>query len=340
MVVREVGRAVGRLGLAGRSLLVAVSGGVDSLTLLCALRELAERRALNLSIGHVNHGLRGADSEADEAAVRELAGELGLGVQVARAEPASLRSGRSSRDRLTIQEAARALRYRALRAMAARERCAHIVTAHNADDQAETVLLRLLRGTGPDGLGGIPERSRDGCVVRPLLRVSRSQIEAFARERALVWREDASNASPAYARNRLRRHWLPALAGEFNPRLLRALCDLAEAQRRDSEWIAGQVECEAAARFTREGLWLRIEAVDWGGLPEALARRLVRSALEQCGAGRLTSRIHLERALAFLRSGRSGTRLELPGGLRLERGAEGFRLGPLAAGPVPGPAAG
>jgi tRNA(Ile)-lysidine synthase len=335
VIVREVAAAVGRLGLAGRSVLVAVSGGIDSCTLAHVLHELRERERLKLSIGHVNHGLRGEESEADEAAVRGLAAGLGLPVRAARVDPERLRAGRSSRERSTLQEAARILRYRALRELARGLGAARIATAHTADDQVETVLLRLLRGTGPDGLGGIPERSPDGQIVRPLLRVPRSEIERFARERGLRWREDASNEQVHYARNRLRRHWLPGLARDFNPRLLRAIGDLAEAQREDSAWIATQVEREAASRFAPDGRWLRIEANDWEALPEALARRLARWALVCCGAGRYVSRVHLERMLAFLRSGRRGSIIELPGGLRLERGRSGFRLGPVARGVEP-----
>jgi tRNA(Ile)-lysidine synthase len=330
MLVGEVAAAVDRLGLAGHGVLVAVSGGLDSTVLLHALHFLAENHRLNLSIGHVNHGLRGDESEADEAAVCGLATALGWPVQVARVDPGALCEGVPSRERPTRQEAARTLRYRALAAMAERSGAARIATAHTADDQAETVLLRLMRGTSPDGLGGIPERSPDGRIVRPLLRVSRGQIEGFARARRLLWREDSSNRHVEYARNRLRRHWLPGLAGDFNPRLLRAIGGLAEAQREDSAWIATLVEREAASRFVTDGRWLQIEAKDWSEMPEALARRLARWALVRCGEGRAVSRVHLERMLSFLRAGRPGTHIELPGRLRLERGAAGFRLGPIA----------
>ncbi len=334
MLVREVLAAVGRLGLAGRGVLVAVSGGLDSTALLHALHLLSESQRLNLSIGHVNHGLRGDESEADETAVRDLAAALGRPVRVARVDPGALREGLSSRERPTLQEAARTLRYRALAELAEQTGASRIATAHTADDQAETVLLRLMRGTSPDGLGGIPERSPDGRIVRPLLRVSRNQIERFARARRLHWREDSSNRRVNYARNRLRRHWLPGLAGDFNPRLLRAIGSLADAQREDSEWIATLVEREAASRFAMDGRWLQIEAKDWSELPEALARRLARWALVHCGEGRAVSRVHLERMLSFLRSGRPGTHIELPGRLCLERDARGFRIGPVARGPA------
>jgi tRNA(Ile)-lysidine synthase len=329
MLVREIDRAVGGLGLAGQRVLVAASGGVDSTALAHALAEIARPRRLELVLGHVNHGLRGAESDADERAVRDLAAALAAPVAVTAADPRGLRAGRSSRDRPTLQEAARALRYEALRSMAQRHGAERIATGHNADDQAETVLLRLLRGTGPDGLGGIPERSSDGVVVRPLLRVPRAAIEAFALERRLRWREDASNDSLDYTRNRLRHHWLPGLAGEFNPQLLRVVSDLAEAQRRDSEWIEVLVAREAELRLSGGGEWLRIDAKDWSQLPEALSRRVLRLALRRCGVGRHVSRVHLERMSHFLRAGRSGTHVEIPGGLRLERGVAGYRLGPL-----------
>ena len=331
-------RSLARLGLAGRGVLVAASGGLDSTVLLHALAARAGSHALRLAAGHVHHGLRGADADADERGVRELAERLSVPFASRRVDPARLRAGRSSRARPTLQEAARSLRYAALREMAVEISADHIATAHHADDQAETVLLRLLRGTGPDGLAGIPERSPDGRLVRPLLAVPRAAILAYARDHALVWREDASNASDRYARNRVRR-WLPGLAEAFNPRLLRAIGDLAEAQARDSEWIAERVAAESTRRFHVEGSWLRIDATDWTALPEALARRVLRTALTRCDAARHTSRRHLERMHAFLGSATTGTRIELPGGLILLRDRAGFRIGPLPCESPGGPGA-
>ncbi len=278
----------------------------------------------------MNHGLRGAEADADQRAVEELAGRLGIPARVARVDPRGRRAPGPSRDRPSPEEAARELRYAALRRIAGEVGAECVATAHTADDQAETVLLRLLRGTGPDGLAGIPERSSDGRIARPLLGVGRAEVLRFAAERGLRWREDASNASPAFARNRLRRDWLPGLARAFNPRLLRALADLAEAQRRDSEWIGALVEREELARFVVEGAWLQIEAAGWCDLPEALSRRLARRALARCGAARLVSRRHLERMDDFLRRGLAGRVIELPGDLRLVRDRRGFRLGPAS----------
>jgi tRNA(Ile)-lysidine synthase len=327
MLLQELDRAIRRLDLAGRRVLVAASGGVDSTVLAAGLAELSRQHRLELAIGHVNHGLRGAESEADEQMVRALAEKLAVPVAVEAVEPGKLRLAGPSRDRPTLQEAARTLRYGALRVLGERLGASRIATAHNADDQAETVLLRLMRGTGPDGLGGIPEVSADDHVVRPLLRVARSEIEAFARKRGLGWREDASNSNPDYARNRLRHHWLPGLTREFNPQLLRVVADLAEAQRRDSEWIEAEVEREAHLRLGSDGEWLRIDIRNWSRLPEALSRRLARRALTQCGAGRSVTRVHLQRMCAFLTEARVGSAIELPGELQLVRETTSCRLG-------------
>src|SRR5262245_41480632 len=324
-LLAELERAARALGLAEQGVLVAASGGIDSTVLVHALHALAPRLGIRVALGHVHHGLRGADADLDQAFVEGLGAKLELPVAARRVAPRSLRANRPSRARPTLQEAARRLRYAALDEMAREVGAGRVATAHTLDDQAETVLLRLLRGTGPSGLGGIPERSPDGRVVRPLLRVSRAEIERFAARRGLSWREDASNRDARYARARLRRDLLRGRGEAFNPRWLRAVGDLAEAQRRESEWIESSVAAEARVRLTREGESWRLACEGMTALPEALARRLVRHALRAAGAGRDLSRTHLERSLAFLR-GRSGRTLELPGGLRLEREGGSVRL--------------
>jgi tRNA(Ile)-lysidine synthase len=168
-------------------------------------------------------------------------------------------------------------------------------------------------------MGGIPERSPDRRIVRPLLAVSRAEIERFALLRGLLWREDASNRDPAYARARLRRDWLRVLGGAFNPQWLRAIGDLAEAQRKESEWIEQLVTQQAGARLSRSGEGWRLACAGFEALPEALARRLLRRLLHEAGAGRDVSRRHLERMRAFAVRAQTGKCLELPGGLVLER---------------------
>ena len=332
MVESAVARVLTPLGISRCRLLVAVSGGVDSVVLAHCLRGLSRRFELDLQIGHVNHGLRGAESDADERAVCELAESLGVPVVVEWVEPEALRRDGSSRTRPTPQEAARMVRAEALQRMCGQLGAAHVATGHNADDQAETVLMRLLRGCSPDALGGIPESSPDGRWVRPLLQVSRSSIASYAEAHRLCWSEDSSNRDSRYTRNRLRQEWLPGLMEAFNPQLLRTIANLAEAQRRDSEWIEAQVQREAQLRFESDGKWLRVDIKDWSRLPESLARRLARLALQRCDAGRNVTRIHLRRMCAFLADARVGTAIELPGDLRLERDPAGCRLGPVTHG--------
>lgn len=323
----RVEEALVDLGVRGCRLLVAVSGGLDSTVLVSALAELREPLALELAVGHVNHCLRGVESDADEKAVSELAGRLDVRFRYERVDPARLQEGGSSRTRPTTQEAARSLRRAALERIRADLGCDRIVTAHHADDQAETVLMRILRGCGPDSLGGIAESSPDGLTIRPLLGVSRDEILAYAQSEGLAWREDPSNADPKYTRSWLRARVIPGLR-DFNPRLLMAIGGLAEAQRRETEWLDSLVEERAAALFdrTRPGC-LEIAAGDWSELPEALARRLVVLAIVEMGGGRDVSRAHLMRVLGFLRQGRRGTAIELPGSLELRRVSAGcFRL--------------
>jgi tRNA(Ile)-lysidine synthase len=313
------------LGCAGRGVLVAVSGGLDSVALLHALHATSQELSLKLGVGHVNHGLRGAEADADEAFVAGQAAALGLPFRARRVAPASLREERSSRARPTLQEAARRLRYEALAALAGSLGAERIATAHTADDQAETVLLRVLRGTAPSGLAGIPERSPDGRVVRPWLRTFRADLERFARERGLSWREDPSNRSERFARSRLRGR-LADLARDFNPKLLRALVDLAEAQERENAWIEAEVAREAGDRLFEEPGVVWVESEGWSGLPDALAWRLAREALRRAGGGRDVSRVHLARVVRFLAEPRAGKRLELPGGLELAARGRRCRL--------------
>ncbi|MCP5059533.1 MAG: tRNA lysidine(34) synthetase TilS [bacterium] len=324
-VPAEVARAIQALGLVGRSVLVAVSGGVDSMVLLHALAGLREEFGLGLAVAHVHHGLRGAEADADARCVEEAAAEYGLVFRLARVEPESLRTEGPSRSRPSLQEAARRVRYDALDAIAAELGSQHIATAHQRDDQAETLLLRLFRGTGPDGLAGIPPASADGRIVRPLLGVDREAIEAWAGSEALVWREDASNRDPRFARARLRQQ-LRALAESLNPGWQRALADLADAQRDENEWLDALTREAAPQWLGGDGEVARFAKKGWETLPPALARRLIRLAWHRLGGGRDVSRQHLERALRFLVQSSPGARLELPGGLILQNDPAGFSL--------------
>jgi len=304
--------------------------------LLHALDLIRDEAKLRLCVAHVHHGLRGEAADLDERLVADLADERGLAFASARVDPQSIRRDVPKSARPTLQEAARRLRYEALEELREAHGADCIATAHHLGDQVETVLWRLLRGTSPDGLGGMAPVSRDRRRVRPLLSVARADIEAFARSQGLRWREDASNSSDDYTRNRLRRHWIPGLAADFNPQLLRAVARLAEAQRRDSAWIDTAVGEAWPAWATPDGPDWLLRLDGWGDLPEALSHRLIERAVRQLGGGRHLSRSHIERVLAFLAEpGRheGGRSLELPGGLRLVRETRAWRMrGPERAG--------
>ena len=343
---QRVRAALERAGLRDQGLLVAASGGVDSSVLLYLLALLAPELRVSLWVGHVHHGLRD-EADADAASVHGLAGQLGLPSVEERIDPHALRSDApSSRARPTLQEASRRLRYEALAAMAQRVGARVVATAHHRDDQVETVMLRVLRGTSLDGLGGMRERAPwpwaigEGPtleIVRPLLDVARDEIVEFASSHGVSWREDVSNRDPRYARNRLREHWLPGLRESFNPQLDRAVADLARSSREEREWLQGLEAAEAASRFeTLDDGSLRIGIEGWDELPAALTRRLARRALEQMGAGRDVSGRHLDRMLDFLHSGRGGARLQLPNGLQLRRESPDFRLERLPVPPAGG----
>lgn len=326
--------ALSAAGVSDSRLLVAVSGGRDSVVLLDGLQRLAEERGLDLVVGHVDHGLRGDDSVGDRRFVRVLADERGLPFVARRVDPEAERRGHSSRSRPSLEEAARSLRRAALESMADAQGARSIATAHHLGDQAETVLLRLLRGTGPDGLAAMAPVDATGRWIRPLLGTSPDEIAEAARTRGLQWREDASNRDRRFARNRLRHDWLPGLADAFNPQLLRNLGDLAEAQRKDREWIEGRVAEAAKERIEVGPGGVRMAIDGWAALPEALARRLARHAMREAGLERDVRRVHLERILDFLRRGREAgrdLRVELPGGVVLRRLDEAF----LLSGPEP-----
>jgi tRNA(Ile)-lysidine synthase len=233
-VAERVARFFERHKLVGTSGIVAISGGPDSVALAAACRGMGQG---GLRLAHLNHLLRGADSDADEAFVRDLASQWLLPLDVERRDIAATANERG----IGIEEAARQVRYDWLTEVARRHSATWIATAHNADDQAETVLHHILRGTGLAGLAGIAERRplAPGIdVVRPLLNVSRSDIEAYLRSEGIEARIDASNADVRFTRNRLRHELLPQLMRDYNPALVEVLGRLARQASQAQDSIA------------------------------------------------------------------------------------------------------
>ena len=343
---------------AGDRVCVAISGGADSTALLLALVEAnaaKEPLGVVLSVAHVHHGLRGAEADADEAFVRELCERLAVPLTVFHVDTAA----RQAAEREGLEEAARELRYEALRGLLAEGRVDAIATAHTLDDQAETVMMKLLRGAWTEGLGGISPELQEtgnrkqetgagagaGRVVRPLLGVRRSEVEAFLRARGQGWRTDSSNRDLELTRNRVRHELMPVLRS-FNPCVDELLANMAAIARdEEAHWEAelrrllpqvvlpgkpvrgggravSTAVGEAACALEIE----RLKTMDAG-----LRRRVVRAAARSLG-----SRLSFEETAKLLALagfggyagiwGKIGSRLELRAGLRAERSARELRL--------------
>ncbi len=284
-----------------RRLLVGVSGGVDSTALLHSLVQQGFRK---LTVLHLNHGLRGPAGAGDAAFVKALARRLGLPVIAERADVAALARER----KLSIETAARQARY-AFFARAAREtRCRTLVLAHHADDQAETFLFNLLRGGG-SGLGGMRPRAVrviDGVrleILRPWLGLWRAEIEAYAARENLRYREDASNASPAHTRNRLRSRVLPMLAREFGRDVRQSLWRAAEILGAQQEWLDRSLALDGAE--------LPVAALR--ALPEALQRHAIHEWLRRARTPQISFGL-VESIRALLPPGAAAARVNLPGG--------------------------
>ncbi len=274
-ITDSVRRTVRKYGLlpAGSRVVVALSGGADSVALLYLLREIAEEEGFQVAgVAHLNHLLRGADADADERFCRECASKLDLPIDVERIDVAALAPTLQA----SIEHAAHVARYEFFERAATRLNATHVAVAHTKDDQAETFLLRLLRGAGPRGLGGMHPRT--GVVVRPLVETSRAAVRAFVAEGRLEFREDASNRDLAIPRNRIRHELLPLVERSYAPGIVDALDRAAAIAREDAEYLDGAAG-DAAARLifrTRAGVELDADALLRE--PPAMARRVIRLA--------------------------------------------------------------
>ena len=257
----------------GETVLVGVSGGADSVFLLYCLLTLAPTLGLRLYVVHVNHGLR-SDAAADQAFVEELARQWGAPASV---ERVSIPVGRGQ----SPEAAARAARYVAFRRAAERVGASRTALGHTADDQAETVLMRLLQGAGPRGIAGIPPVR--GPYIRPLLEVRRHQIEAELRRLGVAWREDPTNRDPKFLRNRIRHDLLPFLSASVHPRIAEALCRTGELTRAvitELDALALRELDRLAVIRSREIL---LSLKELQKLPAGVGEEVLRQALSQLG---------------------------------------------------------
>jgi len=280
---------------------VAVSGGADSVFLLHALRELAPRWDLRLSVVHVEHGLRGQASIDDAEFVGKLAAGFDLPFYISNAKVAAIDDNE--------EQAARHVRQNFFAELIAGGTLDRIATGHTRSDQAETVLYRILRGSGMAGIAGILPVTAEG-IVRPLLELDRAEIQAWLKERNIGWREDATNVDLGYARNRLRLEILPRLREAFNPRLDETLSHMANVARDEERyWGTALPEFESFPAGPQ-----RMRAADLSDVQPAVARRLIRRALRRAkGDRRQIDFQHIERVLEMALKPEGHDRVQLPG---------------------------
>jgi tRNA(Ile)-lysidine synthase len=298
----------------GDRVLVALSGGPDSVALLRLLRELeADGKLTVAGIAHLNHGLRDAASD-DEQFCRALAAELGVTFRSDLVDVAGL----STRLRTSLEDAGRQARYELFARVADELGADVIATGHTRDDQAETFLLRLLRGAGPRGLGGIHPRS--GRVVRPLIDIGRDELRAYLASIGQPFREDETNAELGIPRNRIRHELLPLLARDYSPAIADVLAREAELARLDEERLQQEaidltdlivLRNETGISGGNEAVALDARALS--ALHPALASRVVRLVLDRGAPGRFVGFDHVERLLELARDPRGRGALSLPG---------------------------
>lgn len=294
----------------GSTVLCAVSGGADSMCLLHWLNEVKDEYSLRLQAAHYNHRLRGDESDRDEVFVRERCREWNIplicGGGDVSAQAARLGKG--------VEETAREMRYAFLQESARQIDADRIAVAHNANDNVETMLLHLIRGSGLTGLTGMLPR-RDN-IVRPLLTTTRAAIEEYCTRYGVPYVQDSTNADDAYSRNRVRHRIIPELTA-LNPRFVENSVKLLERLREDEDYLIAQIGAMDAS-VRKEGDGIAVPAAVIANMPQALAPRAVRRLLAQAGQENCAA-VHLESVVALCRSEDPSAQISLPDGLIARR---------------------
>ncbi len=312
----------------GETLLVGVSGGPDSVCLLHLLVRLKDRLGVRLQVAHLNHMLRGAESEADAEYVAKLADFLGVAAIVEQREVKSYQA----EHHLSLEEAAREVRYQFFAEVASSVGANRIAVGHTADDQAETVLMHLVRGAGTFGLQGMqPLTEWESLadirliVIRPLLRVSRGEVEAYCQQYAISPREDSSNLSPSYLRNRIRYELMPLLQS-YNPRIQEALLRTADTVAGEAAFFEQQVSQIWDQVVSEDEGGLVLDAKEVNHLHPALQRYLLREVVKRLlGNLKDIEWKHIEKMRTAL-SLPVGKKVTLPRGLTFYIEHEGYRV--------------
>lgn len=295
----------------GEQVLLAVSGGPDSVALLDVLHLLSSSHSIHLGVAHLDHGLRQGDSEQDAEFVSRLAEKYHLPFYLKKADVAAYRKTH----RLSLEDAARKVRYDFLREISEKNGYHRIATAHHADDNAELILMNMIRGSGTKGLGGIPPKRSDS-IIRPLIRCYRSDILIYLSQRKLDYVTDATNADRRFTRNRIRLDLMPLLQ-TFNPKIGQTLNKLGSIIQNQEIWIQDLVDREMEdVVLKKEPNYITLCATKFNLKPAALKQRLIRQAiLSVKGNLKRISIDHIE-AIIHLKA---GGRIHLPDRILFEK---------------------
>jgi tRNA(Ile)-lysidine synthase len=307
----------------GEMVLAALSGGPDSVALLHSLHTLAEELGITLHAAHLNHSFRGEESDTDEEFVRTICNKLGVPCTSEKIDVPAL----SKVLRLSPEETARMVRYDFLDRISDKVGAQRIALGHTADDQVETVLLNLLRGSGIDGLSGMPAvRAR---IVRPLIDTRRTQVEEYLNSNHIIARTDSTNLTSIYSRNRVRLELLPTLRQDYNPAIDGAILRLSELAAEDSAYLCKESEerLRKIATVHKNGS-IVVPAAQLGEMPLAIRRRVLRTAIAQVRGQLLNIGFtHIAEVLRLLETG-VNFQNELPGGTFVKRTGSVLTISP------------
>ncbi|MGE0084139.1 MAG: tRNA lysidine(34) synthetase TilS [Desulfococcaceae bacterium] len=320
-----VGRTIRKYRMleTGDTVLMGVSGGADSVALVHIFAELTPCFSLRLGIAHLNHCLRGEESDRDEKFVIELAEKLSIPCFTGKKDAEEYRR----LHRLSPEESAREIRYAFLEQTAREKGFTRIALGHHADDNAELILMFLLRGSGPSGLSGIPP-CREGKYIRPMMELSRSDIMEYLHIKNAEYVTDSSNSDLKYLRNRLRHQLIPHLKTHYNPGIVRTLNRVSEILRDEEQWLSGIAadlfhtvlisEKKGGAELSVSGL---------GAMPHAAQRRVIRHALA-CVKGNLRriTFTHTENIFRILQKDQDLRCLDLPDRIRVTRKGDSLHI--------------
>lgn len=303
----------------GEKVVLGVSGGADSIAMLYALNELIDY-GLELIVAHLNHGIRGDEAKRDADFVKETAKSLGLTYVYGEVDALKYKDENG----LSVEDAARTLRYKFFDQVIGKHYATKLVTAHTLDDQAETVLMRLIRGSGSKGLSGIPPVSNH--IIRPLIETSRLDIEEYLRSKGVKWVEDSTNESTEFLRNKIRQELLVELEN-YNPQIKETLSRTADILRAQEEFISGEAHKHFENTFKLNGPELIGDLNKYKSIDQTLRFSILRLAIEKFSNSlKNISSTHIVSADDFLLSDATSGEIELPGDNLILKGYDTFLL--------------